>query len=118
MAARTVAEMGAKYGCRPGDLVAGIGPAIGPCCYEVGQDVVAAVRATFGGAAAPLLASHSNGRWLLDLWEANAMQLARAGVEQVEVARICTSCDTTEWFSHRAEGGRTGRMGALIALRG
>jgi copper oxidase (laccase) domain-containing protein len=58
------------------------------------------------------------GRTYLDLWAANRFQLQQAGVEHIETAGICTACHVEDWFSHRAEKGRTGRFGALIGLRG
>lgn len=114
----TVEAMEAAFGCSPADVVAGIGPAIGPCCYEVGDDVVQAVGAAFPGVADEFLVPGATGKWYLDLWAANRYQLVRAGVGRVELAGICTACHTDEWYSHRAESGRTGRVGALIGLRG
>ncbi len=108
----TMQAMTDAFGCRPSDIVAGIGPAIGPCCYEVGDDVAVAFRDT-----PHLLRPAGEGHWYLDLWAANQEQLARAGVREVYMANICTACHTDEWFSHRAERGRTGRWGALIGLR-
>ncbi|MBN1640811.1 MAG: peptidoglycan editing factor PgeF [Anaerolineae bacterium] len=117
VAEATVRQMGAAYGIRPADLIAGIGPAIGPCCYEVGTDVVHAVRASFGEDGTQFLTPVADGHWRFDLWSANRYCLTRAGVTEIEVAGMCTACHTEEWFSHRAEHGRTGRIGALIALR-
>jgi YfiH family protein len=117
VAGATVRAMQACFGSRPRDLVAAIGPSIGPCCYEVGADVAQAVERAFGHEGAPFLEPQAAGKWHLDMWAANRQCLARAGVRQVEVARMCTACHTEEWFSHRAERGQTGRMGALIALR-
>jgi hypothetical protein len=57
-------------------------------------------------------------KWHFDLAFANELQLAAAGVKRVESAGICTACHTDEWFSHRAERGRTGRFGALIGMKG
>jgi len=108
----TVQAMADAFGCRPSDIVAGVGPAIGPCCYEVGHDVAASFRE-----APQVLHPAGDGHWYLDLWAANQEQLARAGVREVYMANICTACHTEEWFSHRAERGRTGRWGALIGLR-
>jgi polyphenol oxidase len=99
------------FGSRPADIVAGIGPAIGPCCYVVGQDVVEAF------ADRPDL--FSNGR--LDLWEANRQALVEAGVpsEQIEVAGVCTQCESERFFSHRANDGQpAGRFAALIRIEG
>jgi YfiH family protein len=116
MAGLAVQAMVNDMGCRPADILAGVGPSIGPCCYEVGQDVADAAFRAFPGADG-LLAPCGNGRWHLDLWAANRHQLADAGVQDVQVAGICTACHTDEWFSHRAERGKTGRLGALIGLR-
>ena len=52
----------------------------------------------------------------LDLWTANLIQLQNAGVEQVQVSGVCTACHLDDWFSHRAEKGKTGRFGVLMAL--
>jgi len=117
VAAAAVGAMQDTFGCRPRDLIAGIGPSIGPCCYEVGTDVARAVDAAFAGESGLFLELRGIGRWHLDLWGAVYQQLATAGVEQIEVAELCTACHTGEWFSHRAERGRTGRMGALVALQ-
>lgn len=110
-----------SFGSDPGDLVAVIGPAIGPCCYEVGPEVEEAVVRAWQvgpswlsrkGSAGP-----SNGRALLDLWEANRWQLAWAGVGSVEVAGICTRCRKDLYFSHRGDHGRTGRFAVVAMLK-
>jgi YfiH family protein len=116
IAGTVVLDMQAAFGCRPADIVAGIGPSIGPCCYEVGADVAEVVQRAFPEWS-DLLQPRANGHWHLDLWEANRRQLLQAGVRAVQVAEMCTACCTKEWFSHRAERGKTGRWGALIGLR-
>jgi copper oxidase (laccase) domain-containing protein len=58
-----------------------------------------------------------NGRVHFDLCESNRLVLEQCGVEQIEFSGICTACHLKDWFSHRGEGGRTGRFGALIGLR-
>jgi YfiH family protein len=110
----TVRTLGEAFGCRPADLWAGIGPSIGPCCYEVGQEVVEQVRAAVNGSE-PF--RWENGRLHLDLWAAVRSQLVKVGVGQIEVAKLCTACHTDDWFSHRAERGKTGRFGVVIGLR-
>ena len=112
-----VEAMQSAFGSDPSDVLAGLGPSIGPCCYEVGADVAQGVREAFPRVAAQLLAPRANGKWHLDLWASNRHHLERAGVGHVEVAGMCTACHTDEWFSHRAEQGRTGRIGALIGLQ-
>jgi copper oxidase (laccase) domain-containing protein len=57
-----------------------------------------------------------NGKIHLDLWTANVIQLQNMGVEQIQVSGLCTASHLDDWFSHRAEKGKTGRFGALLAL--
>ena len=97
------------FGSKPQDLVAAIGPSIGPCCYQVGGEV----RAAF---AADLF--HGDH---LDLWKANQQQLLAAGVHAVTILGQCTSCTrlddgSLKYFSHRAEKGRTGRAMGIIGI--
>ena len=116
LAGAMVRAMAAEFGSDPRELIAGIGPCIGPCCYEVGEPVISAVRAAFVNADALLLPSPGGGRPHFDLPAANYRNLWRAGVRQVENAGICTACRTDLFFSHRAEKGKTGRFGVLFAL--
>lgn len=116
-ASSAVRAMQDAYGTEPADIQAGIGPSIGPEHYQVGEEVVDAVRTAFG-ATEGLIARASDGSAYLDLWAANRLALERAGVGQIEVAGICTATHTSEFYSHRAERGRTGRFGAVIALSG
>jgi YfiH family protein len=111
----SVQAMQAEFGSAPANILAGIGPSIGPDHYEVGADVVSRVRRAFGIDASGLLAER-DGRTDFNLWAANRLQLERAGVKQIETAGLCTACHTDDWFSHRAEHGRTGRFGALIGI--
>jgi YfiH family protein len=115
-AAAAVQAMAERYGSRPADLVAAIGPSIGPCHYTVGPEVAEQTRAAFGSHAEELV-ERANGSYRLDLWAANAHCLRASGVEQIEVAGLCTQCHADEFYSHRAHGSRTGRFGALIGLR-
>ncbi len=117
VAGSTVRAMADKFGSNPGDIEAGIGPGIGPECYEVGEEVVAAVENAFVTTDG-LITRDERGKAHFDLWAANRLALERAGVVSIEVAGICTACHTDEFYSHRAEHGRTGRFGAVIALRG
>lgn len=114
----TVRAMTRNFGSRPRDIIAGIGPAIGPCCYEVGQEVVVQVQEAFRGAPV-LFVEPVNGHRgpHFDLWTANEHALRAAGVGHIETARLCTACHNYEFFSHRAEAGRTGRFAALITLQ-
>jgi copper oxidase (laccase) domain-containing protein len=104
------------YGSRPENVQACIGPSIGPKHYQVGEEVVEAVQQRFGTTDG-LIQRAEDGSAYFNLWEANRRQLEQAGVKQVEVAGICTASNTNEFFSHRAEKGKTGRFGSIIALR-
>lgn len=104
-----------SYGSKPADILAGIGPSIGVDHYEVGQDVIAHIEKAFGSGSRGLIETR-DGRTYLDLWSANRIQLERMGVQHVEVAGVCTACHLEDWYSHRAEKGKTGRFGALIGL--
>ena len=103
-----VERMRAEFGCRVEDLVAAVGPSIGPCCYAVGGEL----RERF---AADLFAGDR-----LDLWEANRRQLVAAGVTEVAVVGECTACTVDDgvrrYFSHRADAGVTGRGMGLIGV--
>lgn len=114
--ANTVRTMVTAYGCLPQNIQAGIGPSIGPQAYQVGEEVVAAVSSYFGTLDGLIIRSSLDGTAYLDLWVANKLDLQRVGVEQIEVASICTAQNTDEFFSHRAEKGRTGRFGAVLSL--
>ena len=114
---RAVEVMKAHYGCEAGDIRAGIGPSIGPDHYEIGVDVEARVKESFGGDAGNLL-TWRDGRLYFDLWKANRLLLENAGVRHIELSGICTACHNADWYSHRAEKGRTGRFGAMMALKG
>ncbi len=110
----TVRTMVERLNCNRADIWAGIGPTIGPCCYEVGPEVVEAVRAACPSGVD--VAHRVNGRVHLDLPAAVQAQLNAAGVERIEDAGLCTACRVDEFFSHRAEHGRTGRFGIVMEL--
>lgn len=92
-----------------GATAAAIGPGVGPCCYKVGDDVLI----TFAGLGEGIATDR-----MLDLPEVARRLLARAGVDQVESAGLCTSCESELFFSHRRDAGRTGRQAGLVWLEG
>lgn len=114
IATRAARAMFDTFSTRPRDLIACIAPSIGPCCYRIGDDVIARVRDAFDNAD-ELLIAH-NGDIHLDLWQANAAQLRALGVEQIEIAQICTADHTDDLYSWRAEKANTGRFGAIISI--
>jgi len=91
-------------------LVAAVGPAIGPCCYEVGEEVAAPFRERFGDDVV------QGSR--LDLWTSAERALRAAGVERVERFDRCTACEPETFFSHRRDAGRTGRQGVIAYVAG
>ena len=92
-----------------GPLQAAVGPGIGPCCFEVGEEVAEPFRARFG---AEILVGRN-----LDLVEATERALRAAGCDSVERVDLCTSCEEELFFSHRRDQGVTGRQGIVAALR-
>ncbi|MHC1784821.1 MAG: peptidoglycan editing factor PgeF [Anaerolineaceae bacterium] len=110
-----VLKMVSIYGCKAENILAGIGPSIGPHHYQIGEDVEHRVRSAFKSDA-DLLLTQKNGSWYFDLWQANRLNLEKAGINSIEIAGICTACNTMDWYSHRAENGKTGRFGALLAM--
>lgn len=115
--AATLDALREAFGTDPQDVQAGIGPSIGPAHYQVGEEVVEAVRGAFGNTDR-LLHRAEDGSAYLDLWACNRLALERAGVRQIEVSGLCTVEHVAEFYSHRAEHGQTGRFGAVMALRG
>lgn len=111
----SVQIMTERLKCRPHHIWAGIGPTIGPCCYEVGADVAEKIaRACPVGSK---VVRHVDGQIHADLPGAVEAQLQAAGIQQIEQAGLCTSCRVDEFFSHRAEDGRTGRFGVVIGWK-
>jgi YfiH family protein len=115
-----VRALAAEFGARPGDLRVAIGPAIGPCCFEVGPEVVAAFEA---------LAADARGRGIVlpsprgapdkanvDLKAANRLLLERAGVdpEAIDAGPECTHCDRARFYSFRREGSATGQLMGVV----
>jgi YfiH family protein len=118
--AATIEALDREFGSHPGDLIAAIGPSIGPCCYEVGDELPPAFRR--GGASDADLdrwfAPAPSGRLWLDLWAATRDQLMAAGVlaARIFVAGLCSRSHATVFASYRADGERAGRMAALIRV--
>ncbi len=110
-----------RHGSRPGDFLAAIGPAIRPCCFEVGEEVRSAFSAEFPYADRLFSTRPESKQSRLDLHEANRRQLLEAGLasKQIQIVDECTACcraadDRRKYFSYRAENGVTGRMLSVI----
>lgn len=100
------------YGISPENIVAAIGPGIGPCCFETGEEVAEKFDSSF-------VKKGINGKFFVDLWAANFAALCEAGIppENISVSGICTKCNCGEFYSYRKMGDKTGRLGALIEIK-
>ncbi|MEW9698085.1 peptidoglycan editing factor PgeF [Paenibacillus sp. SI8] len=120
----TISAMTHTFGSQPEHIRAAIGPSIGACCYEVDETVAGRVREVIPNAEAMsakrwnVLQEKGNGKFMLNLQELNRILMEQAGIlsSHIEVTQLCTSCKSDVFFSHRKEGGMTGRMIAWIAL--
>lgn len=118
IAQNTVMAMERAFESSPEDILVGIGPSIGPCCYRVGPDVISQVRKLLHRPDELILNPSSNGEGHLDLWQVNIEQLLHVGVkrENIELAGICTCHRPDLFFSYRHQQGTTGRFAAGIML--
>ena len=118
IAQKTVMAMEKAFGSLAEDIVVGIGPSIGPCCYKVGPDIISQVEIIFHTKKEYILNESKSGEGYFDLWKANLDQLLHAGIERknIEMAMMCT-CHTSDlFFSYRLRKGSTGRFCAGITL--
>ena len=108
-----------EYNVKPENLRVAIGASAGPCCYEVGSEVIDAFTTRFGGGA-DLFTTTRPGHAMVDLLKANRDQLQSAGVipERIHTAPICTMCRTDLFFSYRKEKNLHGKVGRLMAIVG
>ena len=110
IAAGVIASVAGLFS-EPRNVHVAIGPAIGPCHYEVGEDVALAVASASGAGAT---AERRNGRLYLDLVATVRGMLREVGVRKVEDTGLCTACERSRFFSHRRDGGVTGRQAAVV----
>lgn len=116
VAGAAVAAMATHYGARPADICAAIGPAIGPCCFEVGDEVAAAIAdCAWPGWERAIVSGHAKPH--VDLFTANQDQLVNAGLLPANVhnSGMCTFCEADKFYSWRRDHGVTGRLQAAIA---
>lgn len=119
MGRATLDAMRMAFGTNAADVICAIGPSICRDCYEVSEDVAESFAAEFERDADAFLTDLGNGKYLLDLWEANRQVLLAAGVarEHISCTSLCTCCNSELLFSHRATGGRRGNLGAFLGLK-
>lgn len=114
----TLEAMRREYGTKAADVYCVIGPSICQDCYEVSEDVAVQFEEAFSGHESEILLNKGNGKYQLDLWEANEIVLLEAGVkpEHLAVTDVCTCCNPELLFSHRASHGKRGNLGAFLCL--
>lgn len=116
LAAGVIEATLAAMPCTSVDMLAWFGPAIGPCCFEVGTEVREAfVKAQGNDADRYFVPGHAQGKFHADLYGLAALRLHRAGIRQITGGDQCTACDAHNYFSHRRDG-QTGRMATLVTL--
>lgn len=118
MGQATVEAMERSFGSQPKDLLCAIGPSICQDCYEVSRDVAEAFIFAFPTHEKEILQAGALGKYQLDLWKANEIVLTEAGVlkEHIDLAGLCTCCNSSLLFSHRASKGKRGNLGAFLML--
>jgi len=116
IAQKTILAMQTHFGTNPQQCLVGIGPSIGPCCYEVDDVVINRLKGQFENWEE--LVRPNGEKWHLDLWQTNRLQLEQIDVQNknIVVSKVCTACNKELFFSYRAENGCTGRIGAVIVL--
>ena len=117
IAAKTFLAMQKEFNTRAEDCLVGIAPSIGVCCYEVGEEIISACKKSFADTSEIL--EEREGKTYLNLWAANAVQLAEVGLDKnnIDIAGECTCCKSSWYFSYRASHGKTGRIAAVIGLK-
>ena len=116
IAANVLGAMSHHFGTAPADCLVAIGPAIGPCCYEVDEPVIDAIQKSFPWWEETVIPYGT--KWCLDLAQLNRRQLLDSGAQDANIllSRVCTSCNTPLFFSYRAEKQITGVQAAIICL--
>ncbi|GGG89914.1 peptidoglycan editing factor PgeF [Paenibacillus radicis (ex Gao et al. 2016)] len=128
IAAKTIQAMADRYGTKPEQVRAAIGPSIDACCYEVDGIVIDrleelasrfAASETAAAADESLMKRMPNGKAMVNLKQFNRQIMIKAGILpiHIELSKWCTGCNREKFFSHRMEGGSTGRMASWIGIR-
>ena len=114
----TVDKMVEEFGCDPENIIAGIGPSIGKCCYEVDDPVINEFKKLKDLSLSSFITPKENGRYMLDLAEANRQILILSGIknENIDVSDICTCCNSKDLHSHRATKGKRGNLALIIQM--
>jgi polyphenol oxidase len=116
----TVERMSQEFGSRPEAIHGAIGPSIGACCYEVDTRITSRLEEETGLSGEPYFTkSIHSGKFMLNLQEINQKIMIEAGIlpQHIEITKLCTGCNLSQFFSHRLENGLTGRMAAWIGWK-
>ncbi len=115
---RTVELMCAQFGAKPENILCGIGPNIGKCCYEVDDPVIDKIKKLEYLELSSCYTDKGNGKYMLDLKETNRQILINSGIlpENIDVADLCTCCHSDIFHSHRATGGKRGTLALMICV--
>lgn len=113
IAARALEQMAERFGTRPENVIAAVGPCICKCCYEVGEDFKEQWQNPEDNS---LFEAGKQGKYYFDLKQANARVLEKAGVGEIYVSKECTCCKSDLLFSHRATKGKRGNMAGIIQI--
>ena len=115
----TIEAMKREFGSRAADLYCAIGPSICQDCYEISRDVAEEFMKAFPEHVNDILIQKSEEKFQLDLWKANEIVMLESGVlpEHLAVTNICTCCNPTELFSHRASKGKRGNLAAFLMIK-
>ena len=115
----TIEAMKREFGSRAADLYCAIGPSICQDCYEISRDVAEEFMKAFPEHVNDILLQKSEEKFQLDLWKANEIVMLESGVlpEHLAVTNICTCCNPTELFSHRASKGKRGNLAAFLMIK-
>lgn len=120
IAAQAAKKMVSEYGSKPEDILAAIGPAIGPCCFETHSDVPDALRERLGDGVSPYMQAKQNvpGKFSVDLKGIIRWELENAGLvpAHIDTLPLCTCCARDLYWSHRRQGGERGNHAAMLQL--
>lgn len=118
IAEKAVEAMVREFGSNPQNIIAAVGPSIGPCCFEVDAPVYGEFIKMTELAPQAFIVEKSGGKYRIDLWEANRRVLLNAGIpsENITIAQLCTKCNAQWLYSHRASGGKRGGLAAMMCI--
>lgn len=113
-----IETMQTVYGSHPTDILVGVSPCLGPCCYQVREDFIHSLTEAFSAKAKDFLLPQADDTIHFDMWTALRWQLEESGIrsEHIDGPIICTACQVDEFYSYRKERGNTGRFASTIVL--